>query len=210
MSENHTRADKLIKSYSIISDQMDKKRLKVILSQLEKVLLEKVEGSVVEFGCFAGTTSLFIRRLLDEIDSTRDFHTYDSFEGLPQKSIEDASVAGSDFKAGELKATKHDFVRNFKKAGLKLPYIHKGWFSELKPKELPEQIAFAFLDGDFYQSILDSLELVWPRMSAGGVVVVDDYMRSNLPGATRAVEEFFNSSRIKIRQLSNLAIAIRH
>ena len=35
--------------------------------------------------------------------------------------------------------------------------MHKGWFDQLSDREVPEQIAFAFLDGDFYSSIIDSL-----------------------------------------------------
>jgi O-methyltransferase len=54
---------------------------------------------------------------------------------------------------------------------------------------VPAQIAFAFLDGDFYQSIKDSLKLVLPRMSQGSVIIVDDYAREALPGAAKAVHE---------------------
>lgn len=185
---------------------MDKKRLMIILNQLDFILTNAVEGEVVEFGCYLGTTGLFIRRMLDANHQTKAFHAYDSFEGLPAKTIEDASVAGSDFRAGELKVSKHDLIRNFKKAGLRPPITHKGWFSELRDKDVPKLIAFAFIDGDFYRSIKDSLELVWPRLSPGGIIIVDDYMRSHLPGATRAVNDFFINKEVKISQQNNLAI----
>jgi O-methyltransferase len=55
----------------------------------------------MEFGCYVGTTSLFIRRLLDQTgEGTRPFHVYDSFEGLPPKTQADASAAGADWQAG--------------------------------------------------------------------------------------------------------------
>ena len=197
---------KLIRDYPIISDQMNKKRLTIILRQLEAALAVDIEGDIVEFGCFSGTTSLFIRRLLDLKLSNRQFHVYDSFKGLPDKTIKDASVAGSNFKAGELKTSKKELINNFKRASLKPPIIHKGWFNEVKAKELPNNIVFAFLDGDFYQSIMDSLNLVWPRLVKGGGLVIDDYERSDLPGVSRAIEDFFASKLISIKHEQNLAL----
>jgi O-methyltransferase len=143
----------------------------------------------VEFGCYIGTTSLFIRRLLDARHETKVFHVYDSFEGLPPKTAEDASSAGDQFTAGELSVSKKQFIHEFQKAHLSPPVIHKGWFSNLTEKDVPAQIAFAFLDGDFYGSIKDSLKLVLSRMSQGGTIVVDDYAREALPGAAKAVHE---------------------
>ncbi len=185
---------------------MDKKRLGIILSELENIITRGIEGDVVELGCYIGTTSLFIRRILDRLDSNKSFHAYDSFAGLPAKTIEDASVIGSDFKGGELKTSKRELIRNFKKAGLQPPTIRKAWFNELKPYDLPDSIAFAFIDSDFYRSIVDSLNLVWPRLARDGVVIVDDFMRSHLPGATRAVNDFFSNKPAKVRHRSNLAL----
>ncbi len=196
----------IIERHQLISDQMDKERLTLILKRLDQALKHHIPGDIVEFGCYLGTTSLFIARLLEASTTIRRFHVYDSFEGLPDKTIEDASVAGSDFKAGELKASKRQLIRNFKHAHLKSPLIHKAWFNELKNKDLPNQIAFAFVDSDFYHSIYNSLEMIWPRLSSGGAVIIDDYNRSSLPGATRAVNDFFTASNVRIQHQSNLAI----
>src|SRR6185369_8845401 len=87
--------------------------------------------------------------------------------------------------------SKKTLLQNFRAANLQPPTIHKGWFNQLTDKDLPDQIAFAFLDGDFYDSIMDSLKLVWPRMAKGGAVLIDDYGREALPGAERAVRDFF-------------------
>ncbi len=182
-------ADTLLDKHPIISDQVDREDLRIVLTYLEKVLSEGVPGAIVEFGCYIGTTSLFVRRLLDARREPREFHVYDSFEGLPEKSREDDSPAGIGFKAGALNVSKKQFTREFQKANLKLPVIHKGWFSDITPQDMPGQVAFAFLDGDFYQSIKDSLKLVLPRMSKGGIIVIDDYAREALPGVARAVHE---------------------
>ncbi len=186
---------------------MTTKRLLIILRELETVTANQIAGDIVEFGCYVGTSSLFIERLLQTTDNLdKTLHVYDSFAGLPDKSIEDASVAGSDFKAGELKATKRQLIKNFKQAGLRLPVIHKGWFDELSSSDVPTPIAFALLDGDFYNSINASLRLIWSQLSPGGIIVVDDYGKSNLPGVTRAVADFFVNQTFDLRHEQDLAI----
>lgn len=181
----------LLTRYPLVSDQVNKDQLAVILGALERVL-PKLDGAVVEFGCYIGTASLFIRRLLDSLNDNRAFHVYDSFEGLPPKTTQDESRAGDQFQAGELAVSKKQFLQQFQKAGLRPPIVHKGWFKDLTEADVPPQIAFAFLDGDFYESIRDSLKLVLPRMQAGGVIIIDDYAREALPGAARAVQELIS------------------
>lgn len=189
--------DQLLAKYPLISDQVNKDQLWVILHELEGVLGQQIDGDVVEFGCYIGTTSLFIRRLLDQHEDSRAFHVYDSFEGLPPKTTQDESRAGDQFQAGELSVSKKDFLLQFKKADLRPPFVHKGWFKDLTAKNVPDSIAFAFLDGDFYESIRDSLKLVLPRMQKGGTIVIDDYAREALPGAAKAVHEVFDPSQVK-------------
>lgn len=196
----------LLDKYPIISDQIKRPALEVVLTQLEKVLQNGVEGDIVEFGCYIGTTSLFIRRLLDHYKSDKVFHVYDSFIGLPLKSDQDNSPVGADFRAGGLTVSRKQLVHEFHKANLRTPIIHKGWFSELKPDDVPENIAFAFLDGDFYSSIIDSLRLVYPRMQTDGIITVDDYQREALPGVERALRDFFQQKGTNIQVSQNIAI----
>jgi len=179
----------LLTKYPLVSDQVSKEQVAVILGELERVLEAGTNGAVVEFGCYIGTTSLFIRRLLNARGDSREFHVYDSFEGLPPKTTEDESRAGEQFKAGELAVSKKQFLQQFQKAGLRPPVVHKGWFSNLTGQDVPDNIAFAFLDGDFYESIKDSLKLVRSRLVPGAAIVIDDYAREALPGAKKAVDE---------------------
>ena len=55
----------IIAKHHLISDQVNKAQVETILRELQKVLEKEVEGAVVEFGCYIGTTSLPIRRYLD-------------------------------------------------------------------------------------------------------------------------------------------------
>lgn len=195
----------LIDRYRIISDQVGRREFEVILRQLEQVLDVSDSGAIVEFGCYVGTTSVYIQRLLDTYGQ-REFHVYDSFAGLPDKSSQDLSPAGEQFKIGELTALKKYFIMNFKKAGLKLPHIHKGWFSEISGDDVPDTIAFAFLDGDYYESIMDSLKLIWPKLAPGAVIIVDDYMNEALPGAQKAVDEWIATHPARVQTAHSLAI----
>lgn len=197
---------KLIKRYPLLSDQVDVREVELVLGTLERALQRTDIGDVVEFGCYAGTTSLFISRFLTIQKSTREFHVYDSFEGLPEKRAEDQSRAGDQFKSGELAVTKKQFIVNYKKAGALLPRIHKGWFHELAEADIPEKIAFAFLDGDYYESIATSLRLIEQHLVPGALIVVDDYANEALPGAAKAVDEWLTTHPARLRSEHSLAI----
>ncbi len=197
--------EQLLSKYPLVSDQVNKNQLHVILHELEKILTNGLDGAVVEFGCYIGTTSLFIRRLLESYRDNREFHVYDSFEGLPPKTMQDESRAGDQFQAGELAVSKKQFLQQFQKTGLRPPITHKGWFRDITDVEVPKKIAFAFLDGDFYESIRDSLRLVLPQMQQGGVIIIDDYAREALPGAAKAAHELLGNQTIITRH--NLGIA---
>lgn len=197
--------DELLKRYPLISDQVEQRELRVLLIQLETLLRKGNTGAIVEFGCYAGTTSLFIRRLLDYYQLPNEFHVYDSFSGLPPKTTQDMSVAGDQFVTGELAVTKKAFLQNFKKANLRPPVIHKGWFSEIDPSAVPAGIIFAFLDGDYYESIRDSFALITPKLGRGAVVIVDDYANEALPGAARATDEWCRGKQVKLQSEASLA-----
>ena len=190
--------------------QVSDKETAVILEELRKALACNAPGDIVEFGCYRGDTSLLMQEILGrEFSGERQLWIYDSFEGLPARTREDASVAGDNFSEGELFVTKREVVERFKKAGLRVPRVRKGFFENLDPGEidgegevlrgsndLPDKIIFAFLDGDLYQSIKTSLSLVTPRIARSadgkycGVIIVHDYNNPKLPGVAKAVDEW--------------------
>ena len=191
---------------ALLSDQIDRSELAVILREFERV--QDIAGDVVEFGCFAGTTSVHISKWLEGSDRT--FHVYDSFAGLPEKTAPDLSPAGEQFRPGELAITKKQFVLNCKKAGVKVPVIHKGWFSDLSDEDVPESIAFAFLDGDYYESVRVPLELIEYKLTPGATIIVDDYANEALPGAARAVDEWRARTKWQTTLRVECSLAIIH
>lgn len=203
-----TRTDiqQLIDRFGIVSDQVEHGELTALLVELANVLQASSDGTIVEFGCYVGTTSLYIRRLMNHFKSTGQFHVYDSFEGLPEKSARDRSALGEQFKAGELAVGKKAFLREFQRAGLQPPFIHKGWFNELASSDVPDGISFAFLDGDYYDSIMDSLRLIENKLAKSATIVVDDYGNEALPGASIAVDEWCREKGYTPRVVASLAI----
>jgi hypothetical protein len=148
-----------------------------------------VVGDIVEFGCYRGHTAALMAALSD-----KPIWLYDSFEGLPadQKSWE---VVGNFFKPGTLACTVDETRRTMDEvlSGNKGRLtIVKGWFKDLNLGQLPTMISLAHIDGDYYSSTTDALRLVVPRLSLGGVCIVDDYDFPNCPGVKRAVDEFIH------------------
>ena len=188
--------------------QIPDRETKLLLDELEQCL--DLSGDIVEFGCYEGDTSILLA------DKIRDYpdkwlYLYDSFEGLPAKTAEDNSADGWRFKQGELKASPDTVRHKFKKYALPEPVITKGWFNQLSDSDLPGEIAFALLDGDFYESIKDSLALVEPKMVSGGKIVIHDYRNAELPGVGLAVNEFLasNSDKYELHIVSSMAVLDR-
>lgn len=207
-------------------------RLVNIYHLLSQILVFKVPGAIIEIGCNAGKTSVFLRMVIDHFAPDRELHVYDSFQGLPQKShydhlvkdtalvvkqkfVDDAARSGLNISYDEtltaagLKATQQQLEDNFHHWKLTLPAIHAGWFEDTFPYSLPHSIAFAYLDSDFYDSILGSLEHIYPRLPLNAVVVIDDYCDleknprawSGLPGVKKACDIFFLDKPEKIHVL---------
>ncbi len=188
--------------------QIPNREAELVLNELRQTL--DLPGDVVEFGCYEGDTSIL---LADVLRSQPDkwLYLYDSFEGLPEKTAEDKSADGWRFQAGELKASPDTVRSKFKKYDLPEPVIVKGWFDQLDNSDLPESISFALLDGDFYNSIKTSLELVAPRIVSGGIIVVHDYRNARLPGSGRAVNEFLgeHADEYVFRIVATMAVLVK-
>ncbi len=193
--------------------QVSDKETEIIVSLAEECF---GEGDFCEFGCYRGDTSLLLEKLMEKHNrnnpnSKQFLWIYDSFEGLPPKTHEDYSAAGDEFQAGELLVTKREVVDRFKKAGLKIPRIRKAFFNQLdtgpESNDLPEKIAFAFLDGDLYDSIKDSLHIVFPRLTEHATLIVHDYNNAQLPGVTKAVDEWLTA--IHAVQKISLTFSVR-
>lgn len=173
-------------------------RLHVIADELAALHGRGLSGAVVELGCYRGAMALWVRSVLDSLgDRRREIHVYDSFQGMPAPGTEDSDHLA----VGELRSSPDDVRATHAAWGRPAPAIHPGWFAETLPTTLPNEIAFAYLDGDFYASILTGLRHCVPRLVPNSVMLVDDYADTDLnprawdglPGVKRACDEYFGA-----------------
>ncbi len=157
-------------------------------------------GDVCEFGVAQGATSrLLASELLgDPRGRGRQLWLFDSFEGLPKPSpkdrlIDDIFQLGSmDAYAGTMRCPRELVEAKLRDVGFpaERTRIVPGWIDRTLAQEpLPERVAFAYVDFDFYDPIRIALEWLEQRLPSGGVVVVDDYGFFS-EGAQAAVDEF--------------------
>jgi len=175
---------------------------------LEQTVTYKVLGDIVDLGCNAGDSTIVMQRVITALAPEKQVHAFDSFEGLPELTDEDAKDGV--YKKGNMAADLQRFKGKFNALGLKMPHIHKGWFEDTIPKNLPDRISFALFDGDLYESTKQILPHVYERMTPGAIGMISVYYDEEVfprkglsggyksPGVKRATDEFFKDKREKI------------
>jgi len=155
-------------------------RLDNVVRCCVRALRDDVPGDLIETGVWRGGTTILMRGVLEALgDRERCVWVADSFEGLPVPDAErypaDAGLDWSD--VGVLKVGADAVRANFERYGLLDDRVRflEGWFSDTLPGAPIERLAVLRLDGDLYQSTMDALVALEPRVSPGGFVIVDDY-----------------------------------
>ncbi|HXP61270.1 MAG TPA: TylF/MycF family methyltransferase, partial [Dongiaceae bacterium] len=169
------------------------KRLNNLQFSVEDVIARGVPGDLIETGVWRGGACIFMRAILKAhgvLDRT--VWVADSFEGLPRPSADkypaDAGLRMHTAKA--LAVSVEEVKANFKEYGLLDEQVRflKGWFRDSLPTAPIKHLAVLRLDGDMYESTMDALVNLYPRLSTGGYLIVDDY--GAVPGCRQAVEDF--------------------
>lgn len=142
-----------------------------------------VDGDVMEAGVFQGGTAVLLREAMRSFPS-KTLLLFDSFEGMQRVSGVDRHDR-NDFADTSLHA-----VRSLVGDDARV-HFYKGWVPDTFAGLEDRRFCFAHIDLDLYESVCDTLAFVYPRLSAGGVVVFDDYGFASCPGARKAVDEFF-------------------
>lgn len=162
---------------------------------VEAVLREEVPGDLLEAGVFRGGQSILMRGILKAYGITdRRVILADSFEGLPEpdadSNFDDVIAHELLKKVGLFSATEEAVRENFKLYDLlddQVEFI-SGWFSDTLPTAPIDKLAIMRLDADYYQSTMDALTNLYPKLSVGGWVILDDY--GHPLGCRQAVGEF--------------------
>lgn len=170
-------------------------RLKNIRKLLRDVVQNDIPGDFLEAGVWRGGASMYARRVLDDLGaSDRKVWVCDSFEGLPKATHPEDWLDYNGLT--QLEVPLEEVEANFRKYGLltNVEFV-KGWFKDTLPVLAPRlSLAVLRLDGDMYESTLDTLIPLYPRVSRGGYVIVDDY---NLEPCARAVHWYMAKHKIR-------------
>jgi hypothetical protein len=173
------------------------RRLDQLQRCIELLVAEGVEGDLIETGVWRGGASIFMRGVLAALDADRQVWVADSFEGLPKAQPDEYPAdAGSDEHfVFDYLAVSEDRVRAaFERYGMLDDNVRflKGWFSDsLPPLRGNHRWSLLRLDGDMYESTIVALDSLYPDLSPGGFVVIDDY--GAIPQCREAVADFRRS-----------------
>lgn len=175
-------------------------RLDNVHDLVTRAITGGVPGDLVETGVWRGGTVILMRAVMAAYGSTdRTVWGFDSFAGLPEPDtdrfpmdvalqLERGTKKG--LMRGMLSVSKEQVERNFERYGLLDDRVRivEGWFSETLPAASMDQIAVLRLDGDLYQSTLDGLNNLEPKVAPGGFIIVDDY--GSIEACAQAVTDY--------------------
>jgi O-methyltransferase len=147
---------------------------------IERVLADEIAGDIIETGVWRGGMSIFMRGVLKAHGVTdRKVWLADSFQGLPAVDPvlypPDAKADFTEFKV--LSVGVDQVRRNFERFGLMDDQVEfiVGWFRDTLPRAPIGDIAVLRLDGDMYESTIQALESLYPKLAVDGYCIIDDY-----------------------------------
>lgn len=158
------------------------------------------EGDYAELGTFRGITGslIFARKAPGAV-----FRCFDTFAGFDDRDLADDRLDTKQEK-GAFANTSLDLVKQ-RIAGGEHPELafHVGFFPETYAGLEDRKFRFIHIDMDLAEPITKALEVFWPRMVDGGIILVHDYKSERYPMAAEAVDGFFNAKGITVWPLSD-------
>jgi hypothetical protein len=178
------------------------KRLAAMAGALQYIEDEGVPGDVVECGVWKGGNIILARFLCP----TRTCWLYDTFTGMPKPGDFDHTPGMYRMigKVGKDAVSLPQVMFNLSQAGVyseKLLRFVEGPVELTLQNEdnIPDRIALLRLDTDWYESTKVELEILYPRLVEGGVLIIDDY--GHWMGCKKAVDEYFEDRGIPEMQV---------
>lgn len=182
-------------------------RILALCEAVEHISQHDIAGDIVECGVWKGGSMAAVARTLHRLESEhRTLWMYDTFEGMSEPTADDVDLHGHAANQMLAEANKEDAesresiwcrcsLENVKQTlrGTGYPESNlrfvKGKVEETLPNESPQQIAVLRLDTDWYESTRCELEILFPKLVPGGVLIIDDY--GHWQGCRKAVDEYF-------------------
>lgn len=195
-----------VRPYTMTSGE----RIFALRQAVKYVVSNNVPGDFVECGVWKGGSMMAVAMTLLETGCCdRDLLLFDTFDGMPPPMEVDRDFQGAraaDLLAAQDKQTSdvwaYSPLNEVKAALAKTGYdmarvaLVQGKVEETLPQRAPANIALLRLDTDWYESTRHELVHLYPRLSVGGVLIIDDY--GHWQGARRAVDEYIAENRLKV------------
>jgi O-methyltransferase len=176
------------KKYTMIPPQIFNENISLVSE------FKNLKGDFVECGVWKGGMAAAIAEF---IGGDREFYLYDSFEGLPDVKPVDGVAAKkwqedktSDWYFDNCSADIHFAKEAMRLANVSNVHITKGWFENTLPLHPNRPIAILRLDGDWYDSTMQCLDSLYPKLIEGGVIIIDDYY--TWEGCSKAVHDYLS------------------
>lgn len=173
-------------------------RLRNLRHLIETILADEVAGDVMEAGVWRGGACIYMRGVLAAYGVTdRSVWVADSFSGRPPPNAKrypadrSNSQQTNEAPAAPLEEVKQNFDQ-YDLLDEQVKFL-PGWFKDTLPGSPIESLSLLRLDGDMYGSTIEALEVLYPRVSLGGFVIVDDY---RLAPCRQAVSDYRAQHRI--------------
>ncbi len=157
------------------------------------VIKSGVPGDFIEAGVWRGGVTIFMKAILDVYGQhDRTVWVADSFEGLPKPNAEHYPADANDtfWTQDYMKVPLKEVSRLFGQYGLLDDRVRflKGWFKDTLPEAPINRLALLRIDGDMYESTMDALQALYPKLSPGGYAIIDDY--GAVAGCKAAVDDY--------------------
>ncbi len=161
------------------------------------ILDRNIPGALAECGVWQGGSCMIMAlTLLEHGGPFRDIWMYDTYEGMTPPGNEDKIEATGEavsrrWKEGWWAAGTELVRKNLESCGYPMEHIKmiKGDVCRTLDEEHPDSLALLRLDTDWYASTKKELEVLYPSLAKGGILIIDDY--GHFSGARQAVDEYF-------------------
>jgi len=170
-----------------------------IFKSIEYIAKSQIPGDIVECGVFLGGSIVGAAEIADHFGLTdRRFYIFDTFEGFPANTVE-RDMTGVDTDLSTLHIFNNNFrhvvERNIAQSGVSPSrfVLVQGLVEDTLRESIGlGSVAYLRLDTDYFTSTMIELEVLYPKLSHGGVLIVDDY--GHFEGVRNAVDDFFERS----------------
>ena len=196
---------------------LSRERLFDFYDSVNYVIENGIDGDIVEVGCWGGgALAIAVAKVMSK-GARRTVWGYDTFEGHPEPSADELDVWGNnqlerfnDFKVrGDdwCKVAIDTVATNIRTIAGSVDCLSlvKGRAEQTLQLEAPRTVAVLRCDVDWYEPSLETFRVLYPRVSSGGVVIVDDYGHHS--GSRKAVDEYFGTRHPKFTHIDYSCIS---